>query len=127
MPALVNSANYLPQWQISQDSQTQKFARTTTATSNMPPPGYLTGPQQQQQLLYQAQMGRGVDGTYLATEVHPNGGLMVAYDGTASAGVMCRRQKSFYVLLALFVLGILLLVFIVVFSSIVYITRKCVL
>lgn len=73
-------------------------------------------------LQYQGQMSRGMDGT----QVHLNGGLVVGHEGPAPPGFMCRRQKSwcFVLNLALFLLGVLLLIFIIVFSSIVYITRK---
>ncbi|KAI1287240.1 Agrin [Halotydeus destructor] len=39
--------------------------------------------------------------------------------------VMCRRQKGFYFLLTLFILGVIILVFIAVSSVIIYITHPC--
>lgn len=120
MPALIGGYASSP-WQspAAANGQQKQYAKQATCAGqgDIPPPGYLVSSRSQPtHLVGHPQFVTGHEGSALSAGT--------PLYGPPSSAVICRRQSNYYLLLTLLILGIAILVFIVVASSIVYITRK---
>ena len=133
MPSFASSATsdqngYSPQWS-SATSEKLNCENGITNSNNQPqppPPSYtmLSNSQSHQPHVLHGPTGLQVSLDMSNHRRHHQGGYDPSIPPFATPDVMCRRQKSYYLLLTLFILGVIVLVFIVVSSAIIYITRK---
>lgn len=107
MPALVGSSSSggYPHWQLLANNNQFQKKNTVNGLSN---PGYP---------MQHPRNGPGLG------ELESGG----PSTSSGAPAVICRRQGSFYILLSLLILGIIILVFIVVSGTIVYVRCKCLL